>query len=228
LLDVQHILGCQITQFPIRYLGLPLSTTKIPKAAIQSTVDAVARRLPTYHGPLMARSGRLVWIKLVLSAVPIYSMIADGLPPWATAEIDSICRRFLWAGKDGAIRGKCMVAWQTCTRPTELNGLGIIDLRLAGTAFQTKWLWLQRTKQDRAWSELPIKSSPEALAFFRASTYTVVGDGKNTLFWTDNWINGESIQDIALALLPFVFAKGHSDTDDGASVAQWELDTADM
>jgi hypothetical protein len=48
----------------------------------------------------MARSGRLVWIKSVLSAVPIYSMIADGLPPWATKEIDSICRRFLWAVKD--------------------------------------------------------------------------------------------------------------------------------
>jgi hypothetical protein len=60
----------------------------------------------------MARSGRLVWIKSVLSAVPIYSMIADGLPPWATKEIDSICRRFLWAVKDGAVRGKCMVAQQ--------------------------------------------------------------------------------------------------------------------
>jgi hypothetical protein len=32
--DVQHILGCQIAQFSIRYLGQPLSTTKIPKAAI--------------------------------------------------------------------------------------------------------------------------------------------------------------------------------------------------
>jgi hypothetical protein len=139
LADVQRILGCQVAQFPIRYLGLPLSTSKVPKAAIHSCVDAVARRLPTCHGPLMARSGRLVWIKSVLSAVPIYSMIADGLPPWATNE----CRRFLWAGKDGAVRGKCMVAWQACTRPTELGGLGITDLRLARIAFQAKWIWLQ-------------------------------------------------------------------------------------
>lgn len=95
------------------------------------------------------------------------------------------------------------VAWQACA-PTELGGLGITDLRLAGTAFQTKWLWLQWTDQDKAWSELPIKSSPEALAFFRASTYTVVGDGKNTLFWTDNWIHGESIQAMAPALLAVV------------------------
>jgi hypothetical protein len=35
LADIQQILGCQIAQFPIRYLELPLSTSKIPKAAVQ-------------------------------------------------------------------------------------------------------------------------------------------------------------------------------------------------
>lgn len=51
LADVQRILGCQVAQFPIRYLGLPLSTSKVPKAAIHSCVDAVAR-------PAMALSWR--------------------------------------------------------------------------------------------------------------------------------------------------------------------------
>ena len=32
--DLQQVLGCQITSFPIRYLGLPLSTSKVPKAEI--------------------------------------------------------------------------------------------------------------------------------------------------------------------------------------------------
>jgi hypothetical protein len=101
--ELQHILGCQLAEFPITYLGLSLSTRKIPKNRVQATVDAVARKLPACHGPLMARSGRLVWIKSVLAAVPIYCMLADGLPPWARHEIDNICRRFLWAGKDESI-----------------------------------------------------------------------------------------------------------------------------
>jgi hypothetical protein len=43
----------------------------------------------------------------------------------------------------GSPLGKCMVAcWQTCTWPKEIGGLGITDLRLAGTAFEAKWLWL--------------------------------------------------------------------------------------
>lgn len=62
-------------------------------------------------------------------------MIAEGLPPWARKEIDAVCRRFLWAGKEGDARGKCMVAWSICSRPKELGGLGITDLKLTGLAF---------------------------------------------------------------------------------------------
>ena len=129
-------------QFPIRYLGLPLSTKKLPKAEYHSLVEAVARKMPNCHGSLMARSGRLIWIKSVLRAVPIYSMMAYSLPPWARKEIDSICRRFLWVGKDNSVRGKCMVTWAIACRPTELGGLGINDLKLAGFALQIRWLWL--------------------------------------------------------------------------------------
>jgi hypothetical protein len=72
--------------------------------------EAVARKLSPCHDTLMARSGRLVWIKSVLRAVPIYLMMADSLPPWVLKEIDKICRRFLWAGGDSSIQGKTMVA----------------------------------------------------------------------------------------------------------------------
>ena len=54
--ELQQILGCQIVAFPIRYLGLPLSTTKLPKEQIRRTIDAVEPRLPACHGPLMAKA----------------------------------------------------------------------------------------------------------------------------------------------------------------------------
>lgn len=192
--DIISILGCQLQQFPIKYLGLPLSTKKIPKAEFQSVVEAVARKLPPCHGTLMARSRRLVWIKSVLRAVPIYSMMAENLPPWARKEIDAICRKFLWVGKDASVRGRCMVAWETVCKPTDLGGLGVSDLRLTGYALQTRWLWLQKTDSERAWSQLPISTEPQVQAFFRASTYTLVGDGRTTLFWVDRWIQGESVR----------------------------------
>jgi hypothetical protein len=124
-------------------------------------------------------------------------MMAENLPPWARKELDSICRKFFWAGSDQSVRGKCMVAWNTCRRPTRLGGLGISDLQLAGYALQTRWLWLQRADHARAWSELPIKTAKEVRAFFKASTYTQLGDGRNTLFWEDRWIDGHDVQSIA-------------------------------
>jgi hypothetical protein len=97
-----------------------------------------------------------------------------------------------------------MVAWDTVCRPTDLGGLGIPDLRLTSIALQARWLWLQKVDQTRAWSSLPITSSREVRAFFSASTYTVLGDGRNTAFWTGRWIQGQSVKDIAPALLAFV------------------------
>jgi hypothetical protein len=74
------------------------------------------------------------------------------------------------------------VAWSTVCRPTELGGLDISDLKLAGFVLQTRWLWLQKVDQDRAWSQLPISTTPEVQAFFKASTFTVLGDGRQALF----------------------------------------------
>jgi hypothetical protein len=58
-------------------------------------------------------------------------MMAENVPPWARKEINGIYIRFFWAGMDQSVRGKYMVAWQTCCRSTELGGLGISDLKLA-------------------------------------------------------------------------------------------------
>jgi hypothetical protein len=97
-----------------------------------------------------------------------------------------------------------MVASKTCTRPKDIGGLGIFDLKLVATAFEAKWLWLQKTDRDRAWAELSLKLTEEARAFFRASTYTVVGNGEHTRFWLDSWINGVSIRAMAPTLVKFV------------------------
>ena len=42
----------------------------------------------------MARSGRLIWVKSVMSAVAIYAMLAEKMPAWVREEIEAICRKF--------------------------------------------------------------------------------------------------------------------------------------
>jgi hypothetical protein len=77
-----------------------------------------------------------------MTTVPIYAMMANGIPTWAREEIEACCRRVLWAGADASVRGKCAVAWPVVARPHEFGGLGVLDLRLMGLALQVRWLWL--------------------------------------------------------------------------------------
>lgn len=148
----------------------------------------------------------------MLSAIPIYTIIADGLPPWAAEEINSICRCFLWMGREGSIRRKCMVAWPTVCWPTDLGGLGIPDLRLTGITLQARWLWLRQADESWAWAELPLSVSKEVQAFFQMSTYTVLGNGRSTAFWTGHWIQGQAVKDVAPSLLDYVSCRNIENT----------------
>jgi len=123
--------------------------------------------------------------------------MSDKLPAWVIDEIDSLRRNFLWAGKETAVRGKNLVAWPTVCCPTSCGGLGVANLRLSGFALRVRWLWMQRTEEQRAWSALPIKIEPEVQALFDASVVVHVGNGERTLFWLDNWINGSSVARMA-------------------------------
>jgi hypothetical protein len=69
-------LPCQMVDFPIKYLGSPLSVTKLLKVAFQSLVDQAADKFPTWKGRLMRRSGCIILIKSTLQAIPIYVSIS--------------------------------------------------------------------------------------------------------------------------------------------------------
>jgi hypothetical protein len=64
----------------------------------------------------------------------------------------------------------------------------------------TTWLWLQKTEPDRPWADFEIKVHRFASALFATSVCSMVGNGANTLFWTDKWLHSQSLLQIALAL----------------------------
>ena len=57
-------------------------------------------------------AGRITWVRFVLSAIPIYALIAIKVPKWFIKAINKICRAFVWKGKDKADGGACLVAWE--------------------------------------------------------------------------------------------------------------------
>jgi hypothetical protein len=151
-----ELFPCQVVSFLIRYLGAPLSVTKLPRSAWQTLLDKASDRLPAWKGNLMNRSGRLALIRKTLLVIPIYVSIGMGLPRWVHNVLIKLMKAFLWSGSGEVQGGKCLVAWHVVHHPRQLGGLGILDLKVFGRALRLWWIWLQRTTPDRAWMAMPI------------------------------------------------------------------------
>jgi hypothetical protein len=149
-------------------------------------------------------AGRTALATATLSAIPIHTSIALCLSPWAINQIDKLRRAFIWCGEQMGTAGSCKVAWLTVCRPRDLGGLGVLDLRRAGVALRARWEWKCRVDHSINWSSLPRNKDKLVTAVFKASTTSTVGSGESTFFWTDNWIQGTSIQTTALALFSAV------------------------
>ncbi|GJM99674.1 hypothetical protein PR202_ga16795 [Eleusine coracana subsp. coracana] len=71
-----------------------------------------------------------------MTSMLIYLVMALDLPQWAIKGVDRIRRGYLWRGKKEAKGGHCLVPWGKVTRPKELGGLGISDLKNLGWALE--------------------------------------------------------------------------------------------
>ena len=155
---MQEVLPCQLSDFPCRYLGVPLSPHKLTKQQVQPIIEKNADRLPSWKADLLTKAGRMVLVQFVLTSMLIYIIMALGLPPWALKAIDKIKRVFLWKGRKDARGGHCLLAWPKVARPLNLGGLGISNHQNLGWALKLRWLWLQKIEPNKAWTFFPIQA----------------------------------------------------------------------
>jgi hypothetical protein len=137
----------------------------------------------------------------------IYLLMAVEFPTWAVKAIDKIRRGFLWKGRRDAKGGHCIIAWLIVCRPKELGGLRISDLKTLGWSLKMRWIWLQKTEPNRPWADFNITLHEQIKALFATTVYFEVGDGATTLFWTNRWLYGQSIADLAPRLLATIPAR---------------------
>jgi len=80
-------------------------------------------------------------------------------------------------------------------RPKELGGLGISNLTKVGVALRVRWVW-----RDRRIGIPSVADERPVMALFSAATVIGLGNDESTLFWTNRWINGSSVEDLAPSL----------------------------
>jgi hypothetical protein len=192
-----NILQCSSGSFPCSYLGLPISDKKLRKRDLMVWVDKIADRLPNWKARLLSLAGRTALVRHVLSAILVYILMAMNVPKRVIKSIDKIRRGFLWKGRTNVNGESCLVPWEIVTRPLKFGSLGDSNLQFKSWALQAKWLWLQKTDPSRSWHGMNLPIQQQVRQFFNLLVLTLVGDGTNTLFWLDKWLNGNAIKDIA-------------------------------
>src|SRR6185503_14264236 len=168
---VNSTLQCT-TNFPTTYLGLPISDRKLRRSDLMSWIEKIANKLPGWKASLMSLAGRAVLVRFVLTAIPIYLLIAIRVPKWFIRAVDKIRKSFLWKGRKEINGGSYLVAWEKVMRPIDLGGLGIHNLEIMSWALQMCWLWFEKTKPDRPWAGLEIPVHPNTAALFTVSVFT--------------------------------------------------------
>lgn len=61
-------------------------------------------------------------------------------------------------------------------------------LKATRLALRTRWLWMQRTTENRAWHGLEIPHNDTELPVFKAAAQIHSGNAKNTFFLKDHWL----------------------------------------
>jgi len=63
---------------------------------------------------------------------------------------------------------------------------------------------IKRLIASRPWAGLPIHVPHNGRALFKVAVESVVGNGRNTMFWTDRWLGGKNIEELDPNLLKTV------------------------
>jgi hypothetical protein len=94
--EFAKIFCCKRSEFPIKYLGVPLHFTKLKREDLQPVIDKIIKRIAGWKGRLLSYAGRLVLLKSCLASIPIYLLSVIKFPRWAIDMINSHMGHFLW------------------------------------------------------------------------------------------------------------------------------------
>ncbi|KAL2252961.1 UNVERIFIED_CONTAM: Retrovirus-related Pol polyprotein from type-2 retrotransposable element R2DM [Sesamum indicum] len=130
------VLGFQEGHLPMRYLGLPLLSSRLSISDCQPLVSKIDARITRWEGISLSYVGRVQIIKFVLSTLSLHWASAFILPKAVIKEVEKHLRTFLWKGT--SMTGYAKVAWKDVCKPVEEGGLGIKDIGILNRVLMTK------------------------------------------------------------------------------------------
>ena len=207
--EILRLSGIPSTQRYDKYLGLPALVGKSRRQAFKSIKERVWKRLGDWKLKLLSQAGKEVLLKVVIQAIPTYSMSIFLLPKGLCLEINALMQKFWWSNQENG-SGIHWMKWSRMSLSKNRGGMGFRDLVSFNKALLAKQCWRLLTSPDSlaakvisakyypnlSFMDVTLGTKP---SFAWRSIYGVrdllengliwrVGNGKMIKIWGDCWI----------------------------------------
>eukprot|EP00253_Pinus_taeda_P027180 PITA_27180 len=167
----------------LKYLGFNLKPTCQRIGDWVWLATKLEKRLSGWSFRYLSRAGRLVLIKSVLEATPVFWMALAWIPRNILGRLQQICNRYLWNGRQDK-RLFAWIGWKKISLPKKWGGWGLKDLPEFAKALAAKMGWTLLTRQN-LWTQALLLSLP----LIRNNLAWRINDGWSGRIGLDPWIN---------------------------------------
>ncbi|CAJ2651419.1 unnamed protein product [Trifolium pratense] len=180
---VASFLACNMATIPFKFLGIPVGANPRRRETWKPVVEAMTKRLNSWHNRHLSFGGRITLINSVLASIPLYFFSFFRAPCCVLKSIEKIQRNFLWGG--GAEERKvCWVKWDQICLPKEKCGLGVKNLELFNLALLSKWKWRFLNHDNAIWADL-LRYRYGHLPSLLLSGIDITPGAHSSLWWRD-------------------------------------------
>ncbi|GJY96415.1 protein LAZ1 [Tanacetum coccineum] len=135
---------------PVKYLGVPLISSRLLNKDCKILVDRVKNRIGDWKNKSLSFAGRLQLCSSVLSSMPVYWASVLMLPKGTIYDIQSLIRGFLWCNGE-LKRRRARVAWDDICLPKQEGGIGLRSFDVFNMALMLTHIWNIVSKKESLW-----------------------------------------------------------------------------
>ena len=121
--------------------GSSLNPLVFPPSLWLGVIAKLKAKINSWGGHWLTMAGKLILVKVVLSAFPTFQSFLMLAPKSILAQFSKILHDFLWSSGKGCQNKLHLVRWDVLIRSFSIGGLQIRDLGLANLALSGKLLW---------------------------------------------------------------------------------------
>lgn len=151
-----------------RYLGAPIGVDLRSDQLHQFCLEKIGKRLSSWSLRLLSFSGRLILIKHVLQAIPIYHMMFIKSSEKLAKKMVALSWDFLWGHNAEGGKRIPLIAWERLAWPKSEGGVGLKDFRSHSDTLLTQWFTKALDSPDSDWANTLFDANLSSAMWFNA------------------------------------------------------------